>query len=238
MSSCLGQEETDPPMLAEPSADTDSQGDFTDVWHASGPSGDSDDPSDCSWVISPSNAPFTAHLETDAYLVLADSTAKFSVSCSAATLSGTTNVSTQPAPGQVAEITGGSFSDCTDGRGDSWSAGPASGSSWGLDGDTITTGSPVTTSVITGDLTEVTASLAGSVGTGTAKCAFQLSGVAPDGDANYINDTNELRITAASLTVSQVSGSGCAAAGVNNNDAATLSGIFTTGNVTFMPGNG
>jgi hypothetical protein len=222
-----------PPFLADPSANTDGLGDFTDVWKGSGPSGDSDDPNECSWAISPGNAPFKASIASGHAVTLADSTAHDSLSCTNGALSGTTSDSPQASvPADLAEITGGGFTGCTDRLGGSWSAVPASGSSWDLEGDSITVGG-----VLTGGLAGIAISVTGTVpvGTATGQCSFQLAGAAPEGDVSYDNGEYQLEINSASLTASQVSGSGCTAAGIKNNDAVTLSGTLA-GNATFLPG--
>lgn len=136
------------------------------------------------------------------------------------------------APGLVATIGGGKFTGCTDTDGDIWSGTVASTADWGLNAvagsfSDVTTG---TTSGIGIDMT-------GDVGTRDKPCSFQLTNDNPNGTGKvtYTADSFQFTIAGAALTVSGVTGSGCTAAGVKNNDAVTLSVPYATPNLSIEP---
>lgn len=227
MTDCSGYEnETGTPALAVPSANVDSEGDFTDTWENGGPPGD---PVECEWFISPSGAAFSATAGVTGEFSVTDSTAGLVLTCSSATLSGKTGDTDQYAvPASLATITSASLG-CTDPRSDSWSASIPSGTTWDLNADTGSTDG-----VTTGDLSGIALQMTGTVS--SQSCAFQLTGSAPEGDVTYTNSDADLGISAATLTVSHVTGAGCATIGIHNADTATMSASLTTSpSITVTP---
>jgi hypothetical protein len=201
--------------LADPSANVDAQGNFTDTWKSYGQY----DPGNCTWQLSPGGTAVTAVMAASQQpTVLNDTTANLGITCNSPSLSGITGAAQQTGgPVKIVSISGGSLA-CTDTLGDGWSAKPTAQSSWTVTGDV---GSPSgrTTSDIQGISLDVTGNTPGGT------CSFRLSGNAAQGDA-FFQDANFLSITKAELTVSQVTGAGCAAVLIANSDAAQMAGSY------------
>jgi hypothetical protein len=236
MTDCVGSDTgTDTPILAAPGA-VDTQGDFADTWEATGPA----DPVNCQWTIKPASAAYNATLKSGTTAVLTDTAANVSITCTAAQASGTTGASPQPqlaAPPVLATITSSSFGGCGDQDGNGWSVAQTAGSTWDLNGDVGSN-----QGVTTGDISGVAAQASGTVS--GESCAFELAGTVPEGDVTYSNsdassNPDTLDVTAAALTITQVTGSGCATLGINDNDAVTLRATYDvtsqSGLVTFDP---
>lgn len=230
MTTCAGETagSTSPPV-AQPGS-VDSEGDFTDTWKSSGPA---TDPAGCQWNVSPNGGTFTGDLQSQGQASFVDTTAKLSINCPASTISGTTGTSpVQGVPGMVATINSGKFSGCTDTKSDIWSGSVASSADWGLN---AVAGS--FTDVTTGTTSGLGINMTGDVGTQDKPCSFQLTNDNPNGTGKVtFTATNfHFTITGAALTVSGVTGSGCTAAGVKNNDAVTLSVPYATPNLSIEP---
>jgi hypothetical protein len=231
MTNCIGNE-----TLARPPSDVAAQGDFSDTWVQAGPA----DPyagasnPNCQWTISPAGAPFSATLLSPGKATLNDTTAGLAIACGVSTLSGTTSSSPQfqqGAPAVLVILTKSVFNGCADSGGNVWSATQVSGSAWDIRGDAGSTGG-----VMTGDIggpggvveANVTGTISGK------SCTLRLSGTVPAGGLTYTNP-DTLKITTASLTVSNVSGAACGTAGVHDGDAVTWSASYHVNSLVIDP---
>jgi hypothetical protein len=175
--------------------------------------------SDGTWTISPASTDYTATLTSGTTAVLTDTTSSLepSITCTSSTVSGETGTSpVTTTPADLASITSGSFTNCTDVLGDTWSATLSAGE---LEGDSYSSG------VTTGEIDGISAAETGSVA--GASCSFDVAGSVPDGDATFTNSTGPLKVTGADLTISDVTGSGCATAGISDGDDATFTASYT-----------
>lgn len=154
------------------------------------------------WTVSPANTAITATQSGNT--VMSSGSAK--ITCTGGSIKGTTG---SGANGQLATISSGSESGCTDN---------VLGSSWTitLSGGTLN-GSSYSNGVTTGTISGLTAKASSSV------CSFTASGTA---NATYTNSTGTLSITGGSLTLSNVSGWGCGLGGISNGSTGSVTGSY------------
>jgi hypothetical protein len=229
MMNCIGDK-----TLASPASDVGQQGDFSDTWKQAGPADPFAAGFNCQWTISPASAPFNASVLSPAKAMLNDTTAGLAIACGLSTLSGTTSSSPEPqigAPATLVTLTNSVFNSCADPSGNVWSATQVSGSLWDIRGHEGSTGG-VTTGDIGGPGGGVQANVTGTIS--GKSCTFLLSGTVPSGGLTYTNP-DTLKITTASLTVSNVSGAACGTVGVHDGDAVTWSASYHVNSLVIDP---
>lgn len=167
------------------------------------------------WTVSPGGA-FTASLAPGTTATLTDTTTNNSITCSVGTAGGSLRSGSGLSGTGIGTITSGSFGSsanrCSGPLGSSWTVTLTSGTTWQVNAVSFDAASGVTNGMITG--VDTTISGSSFFGSCSARATGTVSGT-------YTNSTAALALNSASLTISGVSGSGCANR-INNGDSATL----------------
>lgn len=175
------------------------------------------------WTVS-NGGTIKGSLSSGTSAVLTDTTTKQNVTCTAATAGGSIANGTGKAGAGIGSITSATFgtssSKCSGPLFSSFTSVIKPGSTWKLNAVSYN----ATTGVTSGTITGVDALVTGSSILGT--CDSEVTGAV--NTVTYTNSTGVLKVatdTTPGLTLSNVTGSGCAGL-INNGDKATLSASF------------
>jgi hypothetical protein len=173
------------------------------------------------WTVSPGGA-FSA---SSSNTVLTNGSNQ--IKCASSRVSGTLQASSSDGVhigtlSSVAFDNGTPGTTCPGPAGSTWTVSTVT--PWFLNAESYAPGTnPPTTGVTTGTITDVNAHLVGNVPI-FGRCSFDVTGSV---GGTYSNSNAVLSVKTSSLTIGNVSGSGCGVAGISNGQHPTFTGDYT-----------